>query len=40
MSCITENKDESSAKSLALAEKPSVRSLIKIKNNEGPSMEH
>ena len=39
MSCITENKDESSAKSFALDEKPSVRSLMQIKNNEGPSME-
>ena len=39
MSCITENKDESSAKSFALDERPSVRSLMQIKNNEGPSME-
>ena len=37
--CITENKDVSSAKSFALDERPSLRSLMQIKNNKGPRME-
>ena len=36
---ITENKDVSSANSLAFEDNPSDKSLIYIKNNNGPSME-
>ena len=39
LSWITENKDVSSAKSLAFEDNPSDKSLIYIKNNNGPSME-
>ena len=39
MPCITENKEVSSGKSFPLVERPSVRSLMQIKNNKGPSME-
>ena len=38
MSCTAENKDVSSAKSFALDEIPSLRSLMEIRNNKGPSM--
>ena len=39
MSCITENKEVSSAKRFALVERPFVRSLMYIKNNKARSME-
>ena len=39
LSWITENKDVSSAKSLAFEDNPSDKSLIYIKNNNGASME-
>ena len=39
LSWITENKDVSSAKSLTFEDNPSDKSLIYIKNNNGPSME-
>ena len=40
LSWITENKDVSSANSLAFEGNPSHKSLIYIKNNNGPSIEH
>ena len=39
LSWITENKDVLSANSLAFEDNPSDKSLIYIKNNNGPSME-
>ena len=39
LSWITENKDVLSAKSLVFEDNPSDKSLIYIKNNNGPSME-
>ena len=39
LSWITENKDVSSANSLAFEDNPSDKSLIYIKNSNGPSME-
>ena len=39
LSWITENKDVSSANSLAFEDNPPDKSLIYIKNNNGPSME-
>ena len=39
LSWITEIKDVSSANSLAFEDNPSDKSLIYIKNNNGPSME-
>ena len=39
LSWITENKDVSSTNSLAFEDNPSDKSLIYIKNNNGPSME-
>ena len=38
-SWITEKREVSSAKSLVLEDKPSAKSLIYIKNNNGPRME-
>ena len=39
LSYVMENKDVSSANSLALEERPVVRSLMQIKNNKGSNMD-
>ena len=39
MSCVTENRDVSSANSFALEDRSPDKSFMYIKNNNGPKME-
>ena len=39
ISCTTENREVSSANSLALDDKPSGKSLIQIKKSKGPKID-